>query len=105
MPNFCTSAAFVDTATKCFAIAASSPSADRAQARAECAFVIVSRVVNVFDEMTKSVSSGREVARRLDEVRRVDVRDEPERQVAARVVAERLVGHDRGRGRSRRYRR
>ena len=58
MPNVATSSAFVDTATKCFAIADSSPSAARAQARAECAFVIVSSVVNVFDEMTKSVSSG-----------------------------------------------
>ena len=66
-----------------------------AHARAECAFVIVSSVVNVFDEMTKSVSSGVEVARRLDEVGRVDVRDEAERQVAARVVPERLVRHHR----------
>ena len=58
MPNFVTSSALVETATKCFAIASSSPSAASVQARAECAFVIVSSVVNVFDEMTKSVSSG-----------------------------------------------
>ena len=95
MPNLATSSAFVETATKCFAIAASSPSAASAQARAECAFVIVSSVVNVFDETMKRVSSGCEVARRLDEVGRVDVRDEAEREVAPRVVPERLVGHHR----------
>ena len=38
---------------------------------------------------------GREVARRLDEVGRVDIRDEPEGQIAPRVVAQRLVRHDR----------
>ena len=37
----------------------------------------------------------REVAGRLGEVGRVDVRDEAERQVAARVVAQRLVRHHR----------
>ena len=58
IPNFATSSAFVETATKCFAIASSSPSAASAQARAECALVIVSSVVNVFDEMTNRVSSG-----------------------------------------------
>ncbi len=49
--------AFVDTATKCFATA-SSPSASTSQVRAECAFVSVSSVVNVFDETTNSVSAG-----------------------------------------------
>ena len=58
MPNLVTSSAFVETATKCFATASSAPSAASAHARAECAFVIVSSVVNVFEEMTKSVSSG-----------------------------------------------
>ena len=37
----------------------------------------------------------REVAGRLDEVGRVDVRDEAEREVAPRVVAQRLVCHHR----------
>ena len=58
IPNPATSSAFVETATKCLAIAASSPSAASAQARAERAFVIVSSVVKVLDEMTKIVSSG-----------------------------------------------
>ena len=59
MPNFATSAALVETATKCLATADSSPpSAASSQARAVCALVIVSSVVNVFDEMTKSVSRG-----------------------------------------------
>ena len=57
-------------------------SAASSHSRAECAFVIVSSVVNVFEETMNSVSRRVEVARRLDEVGRVDVRDEPERQVA-----------------------
>ena len=57
MPNAVTSSAFVETATKCFAIAASSPSAASAHSRAVCAFVIVSSVVNVFEETMNSVSS------------------------------------------------
>ncbi len=58
MPNADTAAAFVDTATKCLATAASSPSASSAQARADPALVIVSRVVKVLDEMMNSVSAG-----------------------------------------------
>ena len=59
MPNFATAAAFVETATKCRAIAAGSPPRPAsAQARALCAFVIVSSVVNVFEETTNSVSAG-----------------------------------------------
>ena len=57
IPNFDTSAAFVETATKWCAIAASSPSAASVHSRALCAFVIVSSVVNVLDETMKSVSS------------------------------------------------
>ena len=57
------------------------------------AFVIVSSVVNVFEQTTNSVSRGVEVARRLDEVGAVDVRDEAEREVATAVVAEGAVGH------------
>ncbi len=55
MPNFVTCSALVDTATKCFAIAAGSFSVRRAHSRAVCALVIVSSVVNVFDEMMNSV--------------------------------------------------
>ena len=51
--------------------------------------------MNVFDEMMNSVSAAVEVARRLDEVGAVDVGDEAERQVAPRVVAQRLVRHHR----------
>ena len=59
MPNSATPSALVDTATKCFATAASSPpSPASAHALALCALVIVSSVVNVFDAMMKSVSAG-----------------------------------------------
>ncbi len=58
MPNLATSAALVETATKCRATAAGSFNALRAQSRAVCALVIVSRVVKVFDETMNSVSSG-----------------------------------------------
>ena len=57
MPNSSTSLAFVDTATKCRATAASSPSSLTTQSRAEVALVIVSSVLNVLDEMMNSVSS------------------------------------------------
>ena len=57
IPKRATSAAFVETATKCLATAASLPSAASSQARAVWALGIVSSVVKVFDEMTKSVSS------------------------------------------------
>ena len=59
MPNFATSAALVDTATKCRATAASSPPSPASdQARALCALVIVSTVVKVFEETMNSVSAG-----------------------------------------------
>jgi hypothetical protein len=58
MPNFRTSAAFVDTATKCRATARSSPSARSSHARAVRALVSVSSVVNVLEATTKSVSAG-----------------------------------------------
>ena len=59
MPNSATSSALVDTATKCLATARSSPSAPSSHARAVRALVIVSSVVNVFDETMNSVSPGR----------------------------------------------
>ena len=58
MPNFATSSALVETATKCLATASSSSSAASSQSRAECALVIVSSVVNVFEETMNSVSAG-----------------------------------------------
>ncbi len=59
MPNFFTSAAFVETATKCLATDFSSPPKPCSdQLRAVWAFVIVSNVVNVFEETMKRVSAG-----------------------------------------------
>ena len=59
IPNAATRSAFVDTATKCFATApASPPNRPSSQSRALCALVIVSSVVNVFDDTMKSVSAG-----------------------------------------------
>ncbi len=58
MPNSETPSALVETATKCFAVAASSPSALRSHSRAVRALVIVSRVVKVFEQTTNSVSAG-----------------------------------------------
>jgi hypothetical protein len=59
IPNFATSVALVETATKCLATElASPPNACSSHARAVWAFVIVSRVVKVFEETMKSVSTG-----------------------------------------------
>jgi hypothetical protein len=58
MPNFLTSWALVEMATKCLATADSSLRALRHQARAVRALVIVSWVVNVFEATRKSVSAG-----------------------------------------------
>src|SRR5262249_31927470 len=59
MPNLETSAALVDTATKCFATdLSSSPSPASDHWRAVCALVMVSSVVKVFDETMNRVSSG-----------------------------------------------
>ena len=57
MPNSRTSSALVETATKCLATAASSPSSPTTQSRAEVALVMVSRVEKVLEEMMNSVSS------------------------------------------------
>jgi hypothetical protein len=57
MPKAETASAFVETATKCFATAASSSSAASVHSRAVRALVIVSSVVNVFEETMNSVSS------------------------------------------------
>ena len=58
MPKADTSAALVETATKCRATAAGSPSFASSHSRADRALAMVSCVVNVFDEITKSVSAG-----------------------------------------------
>jgi hypothetical protein len=82
-PNFDTSAALVDTATKCFATAAAAPPHPRSShSRAVRALVIVSSVVKVFDETMKSVSAGsrsrvastKSVASTLDTNRNVSAR-------------------------------
>ena len=57
MPNSATSFAAVESATKCFATAALSPSALTSQSFAASALDIVSCVVNVFDATMKSVSA------------------------------------------------
>src|SRR2546429_7007587 len=93
MPNFATSAALVDTATKCLATARSSRSVRSVHSRALRAFVIVSSVVKGLRRHDEQRLRRVEVARRLDEVGAVDVRDEAERHVAGAVVAKRLVGH------------
>ncbi len=58
MPKAATRSALVDTATKCLAIAASSPSAASAQSRAVLALVSVSSVPKVFEHTMNSVSAG-----------------------------------------------
>ena len=50
IPNSRTASAFVETAAKCRATSTSEPSCERSQSNAEWAFVIVSDVVNVFEE-------------------------------------------------------
>jgi hypothetical protein len=57
IPKRATSAAFVETATKCLATA-SSPRAPVSQARAEAALVIVSWVVKVLEATTNRVRAG-----------------------------------------------
>ena len=59
MPNLETLAALVETATKCLATAFASPPKPLSdQSRAVWALVIVSSVVNVFEETMNSVSAG-----------------------------------------------
>ena len=84
MPNSATASAFVETATKCFATADSSPSAARAHSRAVCAFVIVSRVVKVFDDTMKSVSSA--ARSRVASTKSVESTFETKRNVKSRRV-------------------
>ena len=99
-----TSSAFVETATKCFATAASSPSARSSQSRAD---VRVRHRLERRERLRRDDEQrlgGGEVARRLDEVGAVDVRDEPERQVAVGCSGAAPRRPSPGRGRSRRCR-
>ena len=95
MPNAVTSFAAVETATKCRATAARSPSVFNVHSRADSAFASVSSVVNVFDATMNSVSSG-------DRSRVASLKSVPstfdtkrKRELAIAVVAQRLVGHHR----------
>ena len=82
MPNFATSAALVETATKCLATACSSPSArQRPGARRAGVGHRLQRGEGLRRDDEQRL--GRvEVAGRLGEVGAVDVRDEAEGQVA-----------------------
>ena len=63
--------------------------------RAVWALVMVSSVVKVLEQTMNRVSSAIQVARRLDEVSAIHIRDETEGHVALAVIFQGLVGHDR----------
>jgi 2-oxo-4-hydroxy-4-carboxy--5-ureidoimidazoline (OHCU) decarboxylase len=84
MPNSATRSAFVETATKCFATAPSSPSWPTTQSRAERAFVSVSSVPKVLDEMMNSVSSA--YRSRVASAKSVESTLETKRNVRSRRV-------------------
>src|SRR6266508_87961 len=89
MPNFATSAALVETATKCFATACSSPGARGAG---------VGHGLQRREGLRRDDEQclgGVEVAGGLGEVGTVDVRDEAESQAAVAVGFQGLVGHHR----------
>ena len=58
MPNLRTASSLVEIATKCLAMAAGSLAWPINQSRAECALVMVSCVVKVFDATVNSVVAG-----------------------------------------------
>ena len=84
MPNSRTRSALVETATKCLATAASSPSSRTTQSRAERALVRVSSVPNVLDEMMNSVSSA--ARSRVASTKSVESTLETNRNVRSRWV-------------------
>jgi hypothetical protein len=84
IPNPDTFSAFVETATKCLAIADSSPSASSVHSRAERALVIVSSVVNVFEETMNSVSAASRS--RVASTKSVESTLETNRNVISRVL-------------------
>ena len=95
MPNFLTSSAFVETATKCLATACLV--SQRRQAPIAGGVGVGHRLqgrerLRRDDEQRLG---GVEVAGRLGEVGAVDVGHEPERQAPVAVVLQRLVGHHR----------
>src|SRR5271168_1512332 len=99
IPNFETSAAFVETATKCLAMDFSSPPSPlSAQSRAVCAFVIVSSVVKVFDETMKSVSVASKST--TASAKSVPSTIETKVHIALAVMFQRLIRHHRTQVRS-----
>ena len=96
IPNFETSAAFVETATKCFATDFSSPPRPASdQARADWAFVIVSSVVKVFEETMNNVSARIQIPNGFGEIRAVNIGNKTEGHRSVAVVPKRFVGHHR----------
>src|SRR5262244_950635 len=95
IPNFATSTAFVETATKCFATDFSSPPRPASdQSRAVWALVIVSRVPKVFEATMKMVSAGSRS--RTASAKSVPSMLETNRKVIPlSVISERLIGHNR----------
>ena len=71
--------------------------------RAVCALVIVSSVVNVFDEMTNSVSSAVQPFDGLRKVGTVDIRDEAKGHFAVAVTAAARDTPSRDRDQNRRF--
>ncbi len=96
MPNFATSSALVETATKCLAIASSSPPQPGQHPLARGAGVghRLQRGEGLRGDHEERLR-GVEVAGGLGEVGAVDVGDEAEGQVAVAEVAQRLVSHHR----------
>ena len=95
MPNFATSSALVETATKCLAMAPRSPLQPGQQP--------VARGVGVGHGLQRGEGlrgddeqrlRGIEIAHRLGEIGAVDVGDEAERHGPLAVVLQRLIGHD-----------
>jgi len=84
---------------KCFATAAECFRVSSAHTRALCALVIVSRVVNVLEDMTKSVSSHPD-PRRLGNIRTVDIGDEAEVSGRVGIMPQRFISHHRAQIRS-----
>ena len=96
IPNLVTSAALVETATKCLAMDFSSPPSPLSvQSRAVCALVIVSSVVKVFEETIQRVSDGS--MSRTASAKSVPSTLETKRNVmcAVAVAFERFVSHHR----------
>ena len=95
MPNFATSLALVESATKCFATAASSGADCRSQSLAVCALVRVSCVVKVLEATMNSVVSGRDDFQGLGDMRAVHIGDEVHVEARLAVGLQRFRHHDR----------